>query len=235
MTTTNRGPNRRTMLVLTAAMALGLAGCETLDPKVVQGRLAGKSVAVASALGPDVRLVWIGTTVFNNEYGDLPAADWGLDAHAAQTVADAMKATGRYGAVTIAAGATRTKAGALVLPPGTAADYVVVLEPESVGDPLYGTNQNLSGLGMAQRTFAGQSGRSTAYAAVRVSLRDAAGKELGGKLGLASTPLKFLMTSGGSSGAAPVVAASDQPALREALREQLTRALQQALSGAGLN
>jgi hypothetical protein len=88
-----------------------VAGCATVDPKVIQTRLSGKSILVASTVESSLNLLWIGTTVFNNESGRLAVPDWSLNTLVVGTAIAELIETKRYRSVAIAEKIDPTKDG----------------------------------------------------------------------------------------------------------------------------
>lgn len=225
--------SKRFALISLFSLAAMLAGCETLQPDAVKAQTQGKSLVVASMLGPKVKLQWIGTTAFNNEYGVISPDTWDLDGKAQAVAVEALRATGRYARVVGVAGAKRGADGTPRLPEGAQADFVIVIAPASPGDPLFGTNQSLEGFGVVQRTFMGLQ-RTEVFSAIRIDLYDGAGKSLGGRMQFEHEPAGFKLMSGSSTKEPPRVADADMAVFLDKLHARLRKALETGLVKAGL-
>jgi hypothetical protein len=225
--------SKRIALIALLGLAAMLAGCETLQPDAVKAQTQGKSLVVASMLGPKVKLQWIGTTVFNNEYGEISPDTWDLDGKAQTAGVDALRVTGRYARVAGVAGVQRGADGAPRLPTDTQADVVIVITQASHGDPLFGTNQGLAGLGVVQRTFMGLE-RTEVFSAIRLDLYDGAGKSMGSRMQFEHEPAGFKLLSGSSNKEPPKVTDADMAAFRDKLHARLRKAVETALAKAGL-
>jgi hypothetical protein len=66
-----------------------------IDPKDLAGI---KRVAVLSRLGDTFHASWVGITVFNNKFFDVPVPEWGIDPYVEQTVHDDLAALSQFSA-----------------------------------------------------------------------------------------------------------------------------------------
>ena len=194
---------RSLALAMTVLLA---AGCATLDPKNVQIQTKGKTVAVASALGPNLDLKWMGTTIFNWEEGQLAVPSWGIDEQATKAASAALSATQRYAAVTVLTGVRRAAIAGRVgdpapkLPADARADFLLLISQSYTNDAIYRTNATYAGLGIAQRSLLGFEPPTHAYISVLVELFDiTAGKSLGSRQKFVHWPITAKLKSGGSS------------------------------------
>lgn len=220
-------------------IAVIVAGCASVNPQAVQSQTRGKTIAVASALGPELNLNWVGTTILNNEFGTRPVPNWGIDEQAAIYVSQALTSGQRYAAVNVLQGVSRKGNAVPVLPVGTSADFLLLIEQDDGGDPIWGTNQSFKGLGIAQRTFMGLEPPAHGYVAVTIELFDMLkGTTLGSSWDFAAWPIDFRLSSGGKASMTairvPLVKDSDLETLREPMLDRLRVMLEKLLAEVGL-
>lgn len=155
------------------------AGCATFDPGANRARTEGKTIAVASKLGPSLNLLWIGTTVFNNEQGEYRLDNPRIEQTALSSAAWAISAEGRHRAVTFAepfdpADAESRKKVA------DKADFLLVIQSGTAPDVVYRTNQVMRGVGVLQRSMFGLTPRAVVHAVLQGELFDVrTGESLG--------------------------------------------------------
>jgi hypothetical protein len=172
---------------LSLAVILVLSGCASYDPQAIRSQTSGKSVAVSSRLGDKLNLSWIGTTVFNNESGEISIADWKIDEAVAKGAVDSLRNAKRYAQVFPVAGIKRGTDGTVDASAAGKADYLVLIESASYQDRAFMTNQFLKGIGVAQRTMFNSVKRTVGHASVSVEVIDVkSGKPVGtfGKQGI---------------------------------------------------
>jgi hypothetical protein len=173
-----------------------VAGCATVDPKVIQTRLSGKSILVASTVESSLNLLWIGTTVFNNESGRLAVPDWSLDTLVVGAAIAELIETKRYRSVAIAEKIDPTKDGFVNAQKGKA-DFLVLLEPGFSEDRIFSTNQTIRGIGVLQRSVLGSQPRTVVHAALKGKIFDlGTGDSLGEKSTLQFTWIFSPLESG---------------------------------------
>ncbi len=148
-----------------------LAGCASFDPSEVRSRTEGKSILVASDLGSALNLLWIGTTVFNNESGEHSAKDLRLDQAALSTALWALDSDKRYRSVGAAENMSRTTSG---FPKNLKAnaDYLLLIERGTSQDIVFRTNQAMRGIGVLQRSILGANARAVVFAVLQGELFD---------------------------------------------------------------
>ncbi len=229
-------------LFLGAILALlPLAGCNTLDPQVVQTQTRGKSIAVSSELGPNLELNWIGTTIFSNRFGHVPVPGWSIDELAANTARAALQSTQRYPAIAVFPGIHKIGDATPKLPAGTQADFLLLFRRFNAGDPIYNTNQSFEGLGIAQRTFFGFQPPTRAHVGVTGELFDlAADKSLGSISDFSHWEIAAKLTSDGTSGSiwekqpAPIIAEKDLDDLKSQFSTKLITVIEKLVREMGL-
>lgn len=217
-----------------AAAALLLAGgCATVDPEVVRAQTTGKTVAVASDLG-ELQLVWVGTTVFNNEYGTRDISAWGADRLAVALVVEPLRASQRLADVLPVDAIVREGSAPPRLPPGQQADFLLLVETYRTAppDPIFHTNLGLSGIGVVQRSFMGIPPRTHPYLALQLRLIDLRSNQVvATSSSFKHFPVDFHLKSGGKatfSGPLPVPTLED--AELERLREPMLQRLREFLA-----
>lgn len=232
---------RRLALMALGAAILMVGGCATVDPAMVRTQTAGKSLAVASLLGP-LNMIWIGTTVFNNEYGERSVAPWGVDDIARETAATALDGSRRFSTVVALKGVARERDEMPKMPAGAQADYLLLIDGYSTSppDPIWHTKQSFAGLGIAQHTVMGTLVQTRAYVALRVTLFDArSAAPLGTVSKFVHWPLDFHLRSGGNmsltgSYPRPVLDDADMERLREPMLNKVREMVSERLSELGL-
>lgn len=189
----------RFRFLLLVLVIFSVAACSTFDSQVVRTQTHGKSIAVASTLGPDLGLTWIGTTIVNAELGRIPVTTWNIDELATRTASSALQATRRYAAVTEFSGIYRIGNKIPRLPEGSQADFLLLLQPLNAGDPIYNSDLSLTGMGVAQRTFLGMEAPTYAHVGVTGELFDmAAVKSMGAISKFYYWKIPVKLKSGGS-------------------------------------
>jgi hypothetical protein len=144
------------------------------------------SVGVISAIGDDISLLKIGSTVFGNGKSTLRTSDWNLDQAVVQQVTEAISA--RFAVKPITADATPletndtrflhdgtpdVKSFILGLPQSNDVDAYVVVRKTLVQDIYGGTNQYLWGLGIYRHSLIFGGSRDGIYAFYAVQVIDA--------------------------------------------------------------
>ena len=234
-----RGFKRTWGWLFLTSMALIVAGCASIDPQAVQSQTRGKTIAVASALGPELNLTWVGTTIFNNQFGTRPVPDWRIDEQVAIYVSQSLTSGQRYAAVNVLQGVSRKGNTVPVLPAGTTADFLLLIEQYDADDPIWNTNQSFKGLGIAQRTFMGLAPPAHGHVGVTIELFDMLkGASVGRSSEFENWPINFRLSSGGTASLttspAPLVKDSDLETLREPMLDRLRATLEKLLGEMGL-
>jgi hypothetical protein len=159
----------RALLPLILAAALG--GCATVGDEKVEQLKSDSAIAPVSLMGDAFALRQVGTTMFQNEKRDIDVAAWGIDRHAESLAGQLVKGKFRVAQADTEnvrktvrlqedfwTGANKIKGGAgplATFAEQSKADYVLLIAPGSMGDPFMGSNQNISGYGIYQRSFMG--------------------------------------------------------------------------------
>ncbi|MGB5445027.1 MAG: hypothetical protein WBM99_05895 [Psychromonas sp.] len=231
----------RTILFFAAATSILItAGCANVDPHMVQTQTRGKTIAVASALGPNLELNWVGTTIFNNEKGTIAVPDWNMDNLAVNSMSSGLQATQRYAAVNTLSNISRVGEAIPVLPPGSQADYLLLIERWDSGDPMFGTNQSFHGVGIAQRSFMGLV-QTKAHIGVCVTLFDLSiGKSIGVITSFEHWNIPTRLKSGGNSNLlanqfpVPIIDDLDLDELQQPITTKLEQMIVNILGDMGL-
>lgn len=232
----------RIRILAAAVTVLVAAGCTTLNPQLVETQTRGKTIAVASMLGPNLRLKWVGTTAFNNEEGEVAVPTWGLDAEATKATSSALLATQRYLTVKVFTNIAQAGEAMPQLPADAQADFLLLLKPKEVGnpDPMYGTNQFFGGVGIAQRSFMGLQ-KTRAHVAVNAELYDlSAGKLLGARGEFEHWPINAKLKSGGranllsNNNPVPTIDEHELAELQQPITSRLVKIIDQLLGEMGL-
>lgn len=137
--------------LITLLSAFLFAGCSTLpDAQTLAKTTNGKSIAVASRIGSDTSLKWIGTTVFNNETKQIKSPEHELDNQIEKALVSALTASKNYGSVS-----ALTSKSEPVLKQSTVlgADYLLVISEGVMVDTRFQSNQAYKGLGVFQRSM----------------------------------------------------------------------------------
>ncbi len=155
---------------------IGLVGCATVDPAMVRERAAGKSVMIVVGVPDEVVVQWIGTTVFNNEYGKERFEGVAVKAIIGTTSADLLKQANRYSAVEVmnAPGHDRE---ALLKEVTSSTELSLVFSPCGFQDLAFGSNQSFHGVGVMQRSLFGLPPKTATYAALCADLVDGRTRE----------------------------------------------------------
>lgn len=210
-------------------LLLILSGCATVDPKAVQSQTSGKTVAIASTAGDDLKLMWIGTTVFNNEYASLPIHEWQIRENIAQDAVTVLQKTERYVQVFALNEITRKSKDFPNLPEGKKADFIVLIEPGSYQDQAFGTNQYMNGIGIYQRSLFNSIRNAVGYAALEAEVFDTkTGKSLGTASSLNFWPIPATMETG------PQVPDSGLAQFKEVAKNQIQITVAMLLERLGL-
>jgi hypothetical protein len=154
-------------LFLTAA----LAGCATTGLDKLERFRPGLTVAPFSLMGDHLAVHDVGASALQDYRGDVDVGHWHIDRH---TESVAGKVVGDTGKFRIAQADTeplrravklkddpwtggmriRASSGSLAaFAKQSAADYVLLIGPASMGDPFLGTDEQLSGYGIYQRSL----------------------------------------------------------------------------------
>ncbi|OGT22959.1 MAG: hypothetical protein A2342_05055 [Gallionellales bacterium RIFOXYB12_FULL_54_9] len=229
---------RRFALALTVLTA---TGCNTLDPKAVQTQTHGKTIAVASELGSNLNLQWVGTTIFNNEKGEIAVPAWKIDEQATKAMSTALLASQRYVTVTALTGISQLGDAVPKLPKGTKADFLLLIGHFNGGDPIYGSNQTFQGLGIAQRSFMGLEPPTQAHVGVTIQLFDlTANKSVGSSSEFEHWPITAKLKSGGdsnwgsNSNPVPSMDERELAALQQPFTTHLIQVIEQLISKMGM-
>jgi len=185
-------------LAIATAVVVATA-CATLDPQAVQTQTRGKSIAVVSALGSNLSLKWV-ATAFTSEEGEIPVPAWEIDEMATKTVSTMLLATQRYSTVTVYKGISRVENAVPQLPTGAQADYLLLIERHTRGnpDPMFGSSDSFGGLGIAQRSLLGMVLPRKAHVGISIELFDlTAGKSMGSVNEFEHWPTTVELKSGG--------------------------------------
>lgn len=184
---------------------LFLTSCATVDTKAIQDKTSGRSVAVAANAGQTLDMLWIGTTVFNNERGTYQLDNKDVLTKAAYASAiEALSTNGRHSNVTETHGISRDQDGFLAKAKGKA-DFLLLIEPTLLQDRYFGTNQQMRGVGVLQRSAFGSTPQTLVYAVLKGELFDLrTEKSLGSKVASQAFRTPIAMESGPKLPAASV-------------------------------
>lgn len=232
---------RAILMLAVITSVLVLAGCATFDPQQVAAQTRGKTFAVATTFGSELELKWIGTTIFNNEQGMVPVPDWKLNDLVVNAASSALQSTQRYPSVSLFNNISRVGDKVPILPSGTQADFLLLIEPWHGGDPMFGTNQSFKGIGVAKRSFMGMESPTRAYVSLNAELFDlSAGKSVAALSPFEHWQTTAKMTSGGSINwkedkiPVPKIDEHDLAELKQPVVDRLTKILETTLAGMGL-
>jgi hypothetical protein len=143
------------------------------------------SVAVISAIGDELELRQVGLTVFSNAETPVSTRDWNLDDAIEKTVGASLASRftivqvphdrGAFAAIKPGLfNSFEHQAGKLITAmPAGAADAYVVIFPMTLQDPIMGTNQNLTGMGLYHRDLMFGNAINALYAFYEVGIFDA--------------------------------------------------------------
>jgi hypothetical protein len=174
-------------LVLSASI---FSGCATIDRDAIQSKTTGKSILVASNIQPSLTLLWIGTTVFNNEHGEYVSPDLRLNEVVRDIANSVLFSEKRYHQVEVIERLDRASEGFLHNLKGKA-DFLILIENGTSPDIIFKTNQSITGVGVLQRSMFGNKPRTLVYAALKAEMFDLRNAEsLGTK-----THLEFMDTA----------------------------------------
>ncbi|MBT9552537.1 MAG: hypothetical protein IV088_16925 [Hydrogenophaga sp.] len=152
-------------------VALLLGGCASIDTAAVKSRTDNKKLVVASTVDSKLTLLWVGTTVFNNEQQVVDKPELGLPASLTQHVAKKLQASGRLANVAVSAPRTGDRSE-IIKAAGPGADLALLLSNGVAPDPLYQTTQVMQGFGVFQRSALGMTLNSLPHAAIKAELID---------------------------------------------------------------
>lgn len=154
-------------------LSVAVAGCATVGGEKVDQLKSGTTIAPVSVMGDTLALRQTGTTVFQNQKRDMDVAAWGIDRHAESIAGKVVGGTGKFRVAQADTekvrrtvklqddfwtGSAKVKGGAgpiATFVEESKADYLLLIAPAAMGDPFMGTNQNISGYGIYQRSFVG--------------------------------------------------------------------------------
>lgn len=154
-------------------LSASVAGCATVGGEKVEQLKSGTTIAPVSVMGDTFALRQVGTTVLQIEKRDIDVAAWGIDRHTESVAGQLLNGKGKFRVAQADTenvrktvklqedfwtGANKIKAGAgplATFAEQSKADYVLLIAPAAMGDPFMGTNQNISGYGIYQRSFIG--------------------------------------------------------------------------------
>lgn len=238
----NRQLANRLFSFVAITSAITLAGCATIDPQAVRTQTQGKTISIASTLGQDLELKWVGTTMFHNEYGLVSVPTWSIDEVAVNAVSSALQATGRYAAINKVGNIKRIGEAMPILPPHSKSDYLILIERRHGGDPMFATNQSFQGIGIAQRTFMGILGPQTrAYISLQLELFDVAmAKSMGTRGAFDHWQITQKLKSGGSydwtndKSPTPIIENHDLAELQQPVTSRLVGVVEKLLTDMGL-
>ena len=184
-------------IIVQLLIIINLAGCATLGPKRMPTNEYGKSITIIGSLDNQMRLMLIGTTVFNNSINNIDAADLHLEEEITKTVSEKMKSKGNF-RVTISKDKSIREQVRNINPyvsttfwkigdqkkmiQGLAkrlnADLLVVINNATYNDKIFGTDVSIEGYGIYERSFLGIK-RAVNYCSLRIIVYDGAtGNEL---------------------------------------------------------
>lgn len=141
--------------VLPLVLCAALAGCATTGVDQLEGFRPGLTLALFSLMGDHLAVRDVGASALQDYRGDLDVGHWHIDRHAESV---ASKVVGDSGKLRDDpwTGGTRIQAASGSLAAfarESAADYVLLVGPASMGDPFLGTDEQLSGYGIYQRSL----------------------------------------------------------------------------------
>jgi len=160
--------------------------------------------------------MWIGTTVFNNEFATLPVSDEKIDEAITKEAVDALQRTKRYPEVFALAGITRKTDGFPNVTTDKKADFIVLIEPGSFEDRAFGTNQFMRGIGIYQRSMFNSLKRTVGHTGLRIEVFDTQSGQSLGKWGeLSFWPSPITLETG------PTVSDGDLSQFKESALSQI--------------
>ena len=209
-------------------LGITLSGCATVDPKVVKSKTSEKSIVVATNVESSLNLLWIGTTVFNNEQAQLPVPDLRLNDIVLNSAVSDLKGRNSYQAVSVIQAVNRADDGFLRAFKGKA-DFLLLIEPDSVQERAFNTNQFMKGIGVIQRSTFGSNPRAFIHAAIKGELYDLQTYESLGR----KSAVVFLNTSA-TMETGPKIPASAMDEVKESATARTKAAVSILLDSMGL-
>ena len=183
--------------VLPLVLCAALAGCATAGVDELERFRPGLTVAPFSLMGDQLAVRDVGASALHDDRHDVDVGHWHIDRHAESVASKMVGDTGRFRIAQadtallrrtvklkddVWTGGTRIQAssGSLAaFAKESAADYVLLIGPASMGDPFLGTDEQLSGYGIYRRSlritqpaFVGLK-RAFSFLAMKVMLLDA--------------------------------------------------------------
>jgi hypothetical protein len=230
---------RRLLLGFMAVMMAALGGCASFDPTAIAAQTQGKSVIVASGLGPDLHLGWIGTTAFNNEFGTRAVPGWDIADVATSTASQALQETQRYSGIRTTQVPVTRNMELPNLPVGMDADFLLVIGEGRCPDPVWMTNQAFTGIGITQRTLLGLPAQAHLHVCITLQLFDLKTRQsIGMTSSLKHRPTNIRLISGGgaslSTTRVPKLDDADAAILKEPLLSTLRESIPAKLRDLGL-
>jgi hypothetical protein len=179
--------------VLPLVLCAALAGCAATDLERLR---PGLTFAPVSLMGDHLAVHDVGASALHDDRRDVDVAHWRIDRHAESIVSKVVGDTGKFRIAQADTeplrksvklkedpwtGGTRIRAASgsvAAFAKRSAADYVLLIGPASMGDPFLGTDEQLSGYGIYQRSlritqpaFVGLK-RAFSFLAMKVTLLD---------------------------------------------------------------
>jgi hypothetical protein len=183
------GTMTKVFLMLAAALSPLLLGCAGPSSTVAKPSIAGKSVVVASAVGDDLNLAFVGFMVFSNASSQQSVPEWGTDQRIIAAAVRLLKPSQASG-ISTAQGISKRSGEDLPDLLNVQTDYLLFFEPAATGDVLANTNQQIKGIGVFQHDTAML--KVFAHAALKVTLIDVRARQaVATSESLQSWPLRY--------------------------------------------
>lgn len=156
------------MRILPLFLGAALAGCSTVGADKLK---PGLTLAPVSVMGDALTLRNVGGDAFHDYRTDIDVAHWRIDRHAESVAGRVVGENGKFRIAqadteqlrktvrreeSLWTGGPRIEAASgplTAFAKQSAADYVLLIGPASMGDPFMGTHEPLSGYGIYQRSF----------------------------------------------------------------------------------
>jgi hypothetical protein len=157
--------------LLPLVLCTALAGCATTGVDKLERLRPGFTVALFSLMGDHLAVRDVGARAMHDYRGDVDVRHWHIDRHAESVAGKVVGDTGKFRIVQADTellrrtaklkddpwtGGTRMQASSgsvAAFAKQSAADYVLVIGPASMGDPFLGSDEQLSGYGIYQRSL----------------------------------------------------------------------------------
>lgn len=150
---------------VTCLIASGISACSTIDTEALKAQTAAKPLVMVSGLDSQLHLVWVGTTVFNNESQDITKPEWQLAERVEKALQARLESSGRFTSVKLVTKRGASRADLLKALEGEKG-VALLLTPAAIQDQVYSTSVDMRGNGEFQRTAFGLKGTATSHVMV---------------------------------------------------------------------